>query len=38
MPSEGDCKQSMLVLVRWKSHQFGIPLSQLEGIQVDKYT
>jgi hypothetical protein len=38
MPSEEDCEHNMVVLIRWKSHQFGVPLSQLEGIHVDQQT
>ena len=38
MPPEEDCKHEMFVLIQWKSHQFGIPLMQLEGIGVDEET
>ena len=38
MPPEEDCKHEMFVLIRWKSHQFGIPLMQLEGVKVDEET
>jgi len=38
MPSEEDCGHNMFVLIRWQSHEFGVPLSQLEGIEVDEET
>ena len=38
MPPEEDCEHNMFVLIRWESHEFGVPLIQLEGIQVDKET
>ena len=38
MPSEEECEHDMFVLIRWESHQFGVPLIQLEGIQVDEKT
>jgi hypothetical protein len=28
----------MLVIIKWKNLQFGVPLSQLEGINVDEKT
>jgi len=36
-PAE-DCEHDMLVLIRWKSRKFAVPLSQLEGVQVDEET
>ena len=38
MPPEEECKHDMFVLIRRKSDQFGVPLMQLEGIDVDKET
>lgn len=38
MPPEADCEHNMFVLIRRKSDQFGVPLIQLEGIDVDKET
>ena len=38
MLSEEDCEHDMFVLIRRKSDQFGVPLMQLEGIDVDKET
>jgi len=38
MPSEEDCEHDMFVLIRRKSDQFGVPLSQLEGVDVDEET
>ena len=38
MPSEEDCGHNMFVLVEWQSRKLGVPLIQLEGIQVDEQT
>jgi Calcium binding len=38
MPPEEECEHDMFVLIRWDSHQFAVPLMQLEGIQVDEGT
>jgi len=38
MPPEEDCEHSMLVMIRWKGHEFAVPLQQLEGIHVDEET
>ena len=38
MASEEDCGHNMFVLVLWQSRKFGVPLIQLEGIQVDEQT
>ena len=38
MPSEEECEHDMFVLIRRKSDRFGVPLMQLEGIDVDKET
>jgi Calcium binding len=38
MPSEEECEHDMFVLIRWDSHQFAVPLMQLEGINVDEET
>jgi hypothetical protein len=38
MAPDEDCMYGMLVIVQWKSYQLGVPLIQLEGIQVDKKT
>jgi calcium binding protein len=38
MPSEEECEHDMFVLIQRKSDQFGVPLMQLEGIDVDKET
>jgi len=32
------CLHDMLVIIKWKKLQFGVPLSQLEGINVDEET
>jgi Calcium binding len=38
MPPEEECEHDMFVLIRWDSHQFAVPLMQLEGINVDEET
>ncbi len=38
MPPEEDCEHDIFVLIRRKSDQFGVPLIQLEGIDVDEET
>lgn len=38
MPPEEDCEHNMFVLIQRKSDQFGVPLIQLEGINVDEET
>ena len=38
MPSEEDCEHNMFVLIQRKSDRFGVPLIQLEGINVDEET
>jgi hypothetical protein len=32
------CLHDMLVIIKWKKLQFGVPLSQLEGVKVDEET
>lgn len=32
------CEHDMLVLIPWKSRQIAVPLTQLEGVQVDEET
>ena len=38
MPSEEDCEHDTFVLIRRKSDKFGVPLIQLEGVDVDEDT
>ena len=38
MADEYDCMKEMFVQIEWKNREFGIPLSQLEGVQVDDET
>ena len=38
MASEDDCEHEMFVHIRRKSRKLAVPLSQLEGIQVDEQT
>ncbi|MBN1564726.1 MAG: calcium-binding protein [Anaerolineae bacterium] len=33
-----DCENDMLVMVKWQDRTFGVPLEQLEGIDVDEDT
>ena len=37
-PPEEECLQEMFVEVKWKGRTFAVPLSQLEGIEVDHET
>lgn len=38
MAPDAECEHDMLVLIVWKQRQFAVPLSQLEGINVDQET
>ncbi len=38
MPSEDECFHEMLVKVCWLGRELAVPLSQLEGIDVDSET
>jgi hypothetical protein len=38
MAPEDDCMHEMFVIVEWQDRNFGVPLSQLEPINVDKST
>lgn len=38
MAPEDDCMHEMFVLVRWRNRTLGVPLSQLEGVDVDDST
>lgn len=38
MPSEDECEHEMFVEIRWKSRKLAVPLSQLEGTEVDEQT
>ena len=33
-----ECDHEMFVMIRWKSHDFAVPLIELEGIGVDEKT
>ena len=33
-----ECDHEMFVMIRWKSHEFAVPLIELEGINVDEET
>lgn len=38
MPSEEDCMSEMFVLIEWHERTFGVPLAQLEALEVDEQT
>lgn len=38
MVSENDCLNEMFVEIEWSDRTFGVPLSQLKGIEVDENT
>ncbi len=38
MASDDECEREMFVYIRWKSRKLAVPLSQLEGVQVDEET
>jgi Calcium binding len=38
MAPEEDCEHDMLVDVQWQGRSLAVPLSQLEGVAVDKAT
>ncbi len=38
MPPLEECEHDMLVNVKWKPRTLAVPLSQLEGIQLDEQT
>jgi len=33
-----ECDHKMFVMIRWKSHEFAVPLIELEGVNVDEKT
>jgi hypothetical protein len=38
MAPEEECEHEMFVQIRWQSRLLAVPLSQLEGLQVDEQT
>jgi hypothetical protein len=38
MAPEEDCSHEMFVMVRWKRRSLAVPLSQLEGLDIDDDT
>jgi len=38
MAPEDDCMHEMFVLIEWQSRQFGVPLAQVEPVDVDELT
>ena len=38
MAPEENCESDMIVIVKWQDRTFGVPLEQLEGVDVDDDT
>jgi len=38
MASDEECEHNMLVMIKWKRRQLAIPLTQLEGVNVEEET
>lgn len=38
IPAATDCRAEMFVLVEWSDREFGVPLTQLEPLDVDRET
>ncbi len=38
MAPEDECEREMFVTIRWEKRKFCVPLSQMEGIKVNKET
>jgi hypothetical protein len=38
MPGEDECEHEMFVLASWPGRTLGVPLAQLEGVDVDEQT
>ncbi len=38
MPGEDACEHEMFVVIEWENRRFGVPLSQLEPLDVDAET
>lgn len=38
MPGEDACEREMFVQIRWRGRTLAVPLSQLEGVDVDEST
>ncbi|HLG64834.1 MAG TPA: calcium-binding protein [Ktedonosporobacter sp.] len=38
MAPDAECEHDMLVLIVWKQRRFAVPLSQLEGLDLDPET
>lgn len=38
MAGEDDCEHEMFVLISWQDRTLGVPLAQLEGVDVDDQT
>ncbi len=33
-----ECDHEMFVMIQWKSHEFAVPLEELQGVDVDEQT
>lgn len=38
MAPEDDCMREMFVIIRWMGREMGVPLAQIEGVDVDEET
>ncbi len=38
MAPEEDCMHELFVVIEWKERNFGVPLAQLEPVDVDELT
>ena len=38
MAPEDECEHEMFVMIRWEGDELGVPLMQLEGVNVDEET
>ena len=38
MAPESECEREIFVMIEWEKKGLGVPLSQLEGIKIDKET
>jgi Calcium binding len=38
MAPEDDCMREMFVIIRWMEREMGVPLAQIEGVDVDDDT
>jgi hypothetical protein len=38
MANEDDCRVEMFVMIEWADRDFGVPLAQLKGLDIDSET